>query len=90
MTVGSIEGGQASNVIPEYVKFKGTYRSLTSEGLSYLQERIKEVRYIITHFRPLLLRKAIHDYDSHDFNPIMAAVFRLNWHLIIVIFSILL
>ncbi|CAK9180805.1 unnamed protein product [Ilex paraguariensis] len=43
VTVGYIEGGQAANVIPETVKFGGTFRSLTSEGLSYLQERIKEV-----------------------------------------------
>ncbi|XP_048322138.2 IAA-amino acid hydrolase ILR1 [Ziziphus jujuba] len=43
VTVGFIEGGQAANVIPESVKFGGTFRSLTSEGLSYLKERIKEV-----------------------------------------------
>jgi len=43
VTVGLIEGGQAGNVIPESVKFGGTYRSLTSEGLSYVKQRIKEV-----------------------------------------------
>ncbi|CAN6719612.1 unnamed protein product [Malus baccata var. baccata] len=43
VTVGYIQGGQAGNVIPDSVKVGGTYRSLTSEGLSYLQERIKEV-----------------------------------------------
>ncbi|KAK4582724.1 hypothetical protein RGQ29_025775 [Quercus rubra] len=43
VTVGFIEGGQAGNVIPESVKFGGTYRSLTSEGLSYVKQRIKEV-----------------------------------------------
>ncbi|XVE96346.1 hypothetical protein REPUB_Repub02eG0213700 [Reevesia pubescens] len=43
VTVGSIEGGKASNVIPESVTFKGTFRSLSSEGLSYLQKRIKEI-----------------------------------------------
>lgn len=45
VTVGFIEGGNAGNVIPECVKFGGTYRSLTSEGLSYIQDRIKEVTY---------------------------------------------
>ncbi|KAM1184505.1 hypothetical protein TB2_013605 [Malus domestica] len=43
VTVGYIQGGQAGNVIPDSVKVGGTYRSLTSEGLSYLQERIKEI-----------------------------------------------
>ncbi|KAA8518524.1 hypothetical protein F0562_015998 [Nyssa sinensis] len=43
VTVGYIAGGQAENVIPETVKFGGTYRSLTPQGLSYIQERIKEV-----------------------------------------------
>ncbi|XP_059668675.1 IAA-amino acid hydrolase ILR1-like [Cornus florida] len=43
VTVGSIHGGQAGNVIPHTVEITGTYRSLTSQGLSYLQERIKEV-----------------------------------------------
>ncbi|KAF2289682.1 hypothetical protein GH714_037929 [Hevea brasiliensis] len=40
---GFVEAGQAGNVIPETVKFGGTIRSLTTEGLSYLQQRIKEV-----------------------------------------------
>ncbi|XVE75910.1 hypothetical protein DITRI_Ditri12bG0129800 [Diplodiscus trichospermus] len=43
VTVGSIEGGRAGNVIPESVTFTGTFRSLSNEGLSYLQKRIKEV-----------------------------------------------
>ncbi|KAE9465617.1 hypothetical protein C3L33_02478, partial [Rhododendron williamsianum] len=30
-------------VIPETVRFGGTFRSMTSEGMSYLQQRIKEV-----------------------------------------------
>ncbi|KAM5559403.1 hypothetical protein ABKV19_020850 [Rosa sericea] len=43
VTVGHIHGGQAGNVIPETVKLCGTFRSFSSEGLSYLQQRIKEV-----------------------------------------------
>lgn len=43
VTVGFIKGGQAANVIPESVEFGGTYRSLTSQGLSYIQERIQEI-----------------------------------------------
>lgn len=43
VTVGYIEGGQAANVIPERVKFGGTFRSLTNEGLLYIEKRIKEI-----------------------------------------------
>ncbi|KAA8518494.1 hypothetical protein F0562_015968 [Nyssa sinensis] len=43
VSIGFIEGGQAENVIPQQMRFGGTYRSMTSEGLSYLQQRIKEV-----------------------------------------------
>lgn len=43
VTVGYIEGGNAANVIPQSVKFGGTFRSLSNEGLLDLKERIKEV-----------------------------------------------
>ncbi|RZC57289.1 hypothetical protein C5167_004605 [Papaver somniferum] len=44
VSVGFIDGGgQAGNVIPEIVKFGGTFRSMTNEGASYLRRRIKEV-----------------------------------------------
>ncbi|KAF5945067.1 hypothetical protein HYC85_015295 [Camellia sinensis] len=43
VTVGFIEGGQAGNAIPEIVKFGGTYRSLSPQGLSHTKGRIKEV-----------------------------------------------
>ncbi|KAI6674020.1 hypothetical protein NL676_001926 [Syzygium grande] len=43
ISVGFIEGGQALNVIPEMVRFGGTFRSMTSDGLYSLQHRIKEV-----------------------------------------------
>lgn len=39
-----VEGGEARNVIPESVTIGGTFRSLTGQGLLYLQERIKEVK----------------------------------------------
>lgn len=47
VTVGYVEGGQAGNVIPDSVKFKGTYRSLSQRGLSYIKARIKEVHRFI-------------------------------------------
>ncbi|KAF8006957.1 hypothetical protein BT93_K1070 [Corymbia citriodora subsp. variegata] len=43
LTVGYIEGGHTANVIPESVKFGGTFRSLSSSGLLSLQKRLKEV-----------------------------------------------
>ncbi|XP_004136498.1 IAA-amino acid hydrolase ILR1-like 3 [Cucumis sativus] len=43
ITVGFVKGGQAGNVIPETATFGGTFRSMTVEGLSYLQKRIQEV-----------------------------------------------
>ncbi|KAI3975001.1 hypothetical protein MKX01_005112 [Papaver californicum] len=43
VSVGLIDGGQAGNLIAEIVKFGGTFRSMTSEGSSYLRQRIKEV-----------------------------------------------
>ena len=43
ISVTFIKGGDAYNVIPETVSFSGTFRSLTTEGLSYLKKRIKEV-----------------------------------------------
>ncbi|XVE96345.1 hypothetical protein REPUB_Repub02eG0213600 [Reevesia pubescens] len=47
VTVGFIEGGNAVNVIPDSVRFGGTFRSLTNEGLSHLQKRIKEVKHAL-------------------------------------------
>ncbi|KDP36173.1 hypothetical protein JCGZ_08817 [Jatropha curcas] len=43
LSVGFVAGGRAGNVIPETVKFGGTIRSLTTEGLNHLMTRIKEV-----------------------------------------------
>ncbi|KAL6005372.1 IAA-amino acid hydrolase ILR1-like 7 [Asimina triloba] len=43
LSVGFVHGGQTHNVIPDSVKFGGTFRSMTTEGLYYIQKRIKEV-----------------------------------------------
>jgi len=43
LTVAFVDGGQAGNVIPESVRFGGTFRFMTLEGYSYLKQRIKEV-----------------------------------------------
>ncbi|XP_022722722.1 IAA-amino acid hydrolase ILR1-like 3 isoform X1 [Durio zibethinus] len=43
LSVTYIRGGSAFNVIPSYVEFGGTLRSLSTEGLHKLQQRLKEV-----------------------------------------------
>ncbi|CAN6286256.1 unnamed protein product [Urochloa humidicola] len=43
VSVTRIRGGEAFNVIPESVTLGGTFRSMTTEGLSYLMRRIREV-----------------------------------------------
>lgn len=43
VSVSLVEGGQAENVTPETVKFGGTFRSTSTEGLILTQQRIKEV-----------------------------------------------
>ncbi|KAE8700936.1 IAA-amino acid hydrolase ILR1-like 4 [Hibiscus syriacus] len=71
VTVGSIEGGRAGNIIPESVTFTGTFRSLSMEGLLYLQKRIKEI---------IEMQAAVHQCsatvnfmeDKHMPHPVMA------------------
>ncbi|KAE8719676.1 IAA-amino acid hydrolase ILR1-like 1 [Hibiscus syriacus] len=43
LSITYIRGGSAFNVIPSYVEFGGSLRSLTTEGLYKLQQRMKEV-----------------------------------------------
>jgi metal-dependent amidase/aminoacylase/carboxypeptidase family protein len=39
----SIHGGEASNVIPEEVRLRGTVRALSMERLVYIQQRVTEI-----------------------------------------------
>lgn len=48
VTVAFVEGGQAENAVPETVKVGGTFRSLSTKGLSYIKERIREVCICMT------------------------------------------
>ena len=43
VTVGSIHGGDAFNVIPETVRMTGTLRSLSLEGLLRVKQRLEDV-----------------------------------------------
>ncbi|KAK8914553.1 IAA-amino acid hydrolase ILR1-like 3 [Platanthera zijinensis] len=38
-----MNGGEAHDVLPESVTFGGTFRSMTTEGIDYLRQRIQEV-----------------------------------------------
>ncbi|MCC7265308.1 MAG: amidohydrolase [Candidatus Latescibacteria bacterium] len=43
VSVGSVHGGQARNVIPEEVQLTGTFRSLSEAGLVFVKQRIEEI-----------------------------------------------
>ncbi|GAV73271.1 LOW QUALITY PROTEIN: Peptidase_M20 domain-containing protein/M20_dimer domain-containing protein, partial [Cephalotus follicularis] len=43
LSVTYVRGGTAFSIIPPYVEFGGTLRSLTTEGLHQLQQRLNEV-----------------------------------------------
>ncbi|MBM4000222.1 MAG: amidohydrolase [Planctomycetes bacterium] len=43
VSVTAVHGGDACNVIPESVTLRGTLRSLSSAGLHYLQQRVREI-----------------------------------------------
>lgn len=43
LTVGSVNGGTASNVIPEEVKLKGIIRTLSKEDRAYVIRRVREI-----------------------------------------------
>jgi amidohydrolase len=43
VSVGSIRGGDAMNVIPEEVQLTGTFRSLSESGLALVKQRIEEI-----------------------------------------------
>nr|GFA84580.1 IAA-amino acid hydrolase ILR1-like 5 [Tanacetum cinerariifolium] len=45
-SVAYVSGGGALNVIPPYVELAGTLRSLTTEGMQRLQQRLKEEKWL--------------------------------------------
>ena len=45
VSVTFIDGGKGFNVIPNKVRFGGTLRALTSEGLAKLRRRTKEASF---------------------------------------------
>ncbi|MCY6484647.1 M20 family metallopeptidase [Clostridium aestuarii] len=43
ITIGSIHGGTAQNIIPDYVEISGIIRTMTSEHREYVKKRLVEV-----------------------------------------------
>ena len=43
MTIGSIHGGKAPNVIPDFVEMSGTLRSLNAESRETMQDAIERI-----------------------------------------------
>jgi len=66
VSISAIHGGQAANVIPSEVKILGTLRSLTMDGLKFLQERVKEIAEKIAESHGC---QAIVEYPGNDYPP---------------------
>jgi len=64
ISVTSIHGGEAFNVIPPEVQMIGTIRSLTSRGLQRLQERVREVAAQIASAHRC---QAVVTFPGHDY-----------------------
>ncbi|CAI0392149.1 unnamed protein product [Linum tenue] len=79
LSVTYVRGGEALNVIPPYVVFGGTLRSLSTEGLHRLQTRLKEV---VEGQARVHRCKAHIDMKYEDYPPYPAVVNdeRLNEH----------
>jgi IAA-amino acid hydrolase len=66
ISVTTIHGGEAFNVIPPAVVIQGTLRSLTSTGMAFLSERIRE---IATHIAQANRCEATVDFPGNTYPP---------------------
>ena len=66
ISISTIHGGEASNVIPPEVKLQGTIRSLTKEGLKKLQTQVRKVSENIAQAHSC---KATVKYPGNDYPP---------------------
>ena len=64
VSVTTIHGGETHNVIPPQVRVTGTIRSLTSKGLLFLQDRVRE---IATHVASAHQCEARVEFPGHDY-----------------------
>lgn len=66
VSITTIHAGEAYNVIPPEVKLTGTIRSLTHEGMKYLQQRVREV---CEQTAAAQRCTATVDFPGHDYPP---------------------
>lgn len=66
VSITTIHAGEAYNVIPPEVKMTGTIRSLTHEGMKYLQERVRDV---CEHTAAAHRCTAAVDFPGNDYPP---------------------
>ncbi|CAJ1974497.1 unnamed protein product [Sphenostylis stenocarpa] len=78
ISVTFVKGGTAFNVIPSYVKFGGTIRSLTTEGMYHFRQRLKE---IIEGQAAVHRCNAYVDFKEEYFTPYPAVVNDNDLHL---------
>ncbi|AES72661.1 putative peptidase M20 [Medicago truncatula] len=78
LSVTYIKGGDALNVIPSYVKFGGTLRSQTTEGMYHFRQRLKE---IIEGQASVHRCNAYVDFKEEAFTPYPAVVNDKDLHL---------
>jgi IAA-amino acid hydrolase len=68
ISVTAIHGGDAFNVIPQSVTMRGTVRSLSLEGLRFLQQRVREVAGQVAAANRCEAHVA---YPGHDYPPVV-------------------
>jgi IAA-amino acid hydrolase len=68
ITIATVHGGDAHNVIPQSVKLTGTIRSLSMEGLRFLQGRAKEVAVQVAAANRC---EAVVEFTGHDYPPVI-------------------
>ncbi len=68
ISVTTIHGGAAFNVIPQSVTMQGTVRSLSMPGLRFLQQRVREVA---TQVAAANRCEATVSFPGHDYPPVL-------------------
>ena len=66
VSITTIHGGEAFNVIPPEVQLRGTIRSLTGAGLEFLKQRVRE---IATHVAAANRCEAQVEFPGNDYPP---------------------
>jgi IAA-amino acid hydrolase len=70
ISITTIHGGEAYNVIPPAVEMSGTIRALSMEALARLQDRVKAITESIATANRC---QAIVDFPGHDYPPTLNA-----------------